>query len=112
MLLRNGRAQAQRLIGQLARTLHTGAHGEPQVARPLNGHAHLTYARFNVALNAATLSELGLSELANRAEKLHQFDDADRLGDFEALGQAAAKRYVNAGHFPPHFDLLPPSAAR
>jgi hypothetical protein len=69
----------------------------------------LTYLRYNVRLEQAALSELGLVEFAPRAEALREMTDAANRFDLAAVGERAAAAGVKDEHFPPGFDL--PAAA-
>lgn len=65
----------------------------------------MSYLRYNATLEPDALRELGLPQLAGRAEALHDMSDADNRHDLLQVGLAAAKRQLHAHHFPAAFDL-------
>lgn len=67
----------------------------------------LSYLRYNATLEPDALRELGLSHLSSRAEALHDMSDADNRHELLEVGLAAAKKQLQAAHFPAAFDLKP-----
>jgi len=66
----------------------------------------LSYLRYNATLEPEALRELGLAQLASRAEALHDMSDAGNRHDLLQVGLAAAKRQLHSQHFPAAFDLI------
>ena len=65
----------------------------------------LTYLRYNVRLEKASLIDLELADLAPRAEELRDMSAAKNRGDLARIGQTAAARDVREQHFPAAFNL-------
>jgi uncharacterized protein len=65
----------------------------------------LTYLRYNVLLETASLTALGLTDLAPRAEQLREMSEAKNRGDLARIGETAAAREVREEHLPAAFDL-------
>ena len=65
----------------------------------------LTYLRYNVRLETASLTALGLTDLAPRAEQLREMSEAKNRADLARIGDAAAARDVLEEHLPRAFDL-------
>lgn len=72
----------------------------------------LTYLRYDVRLVPEALAEMGLDDLAPRAEALFDMAAADNRFDLDRIGQAAADASVAEAHFPPAFDAIWQGAAR
>ncbi len=72
----------------------------------------LTYLRYDIRLESDALVELGLDDLAPRAESLFDMAAADNRFDLDRIGQAAAEANVAAEHFPPAFDAIWQGAGR
>ena len=83
----------------------------------LGGRALLSYLRYDARLEPDCLERMGLPDLAAEAAGLREMDTAALRGALDRIGQAAAGRTlldgegravqfgVEAGHFPPAFDL-------
>jgi patatin-like phospholipase/acyl hydrolase len=69
----------------------------------------LHYLRYNATLEAEALRELGLPQLASRAEDLRDMSDADNRQALLDIGLAAAKKQLDSVHFPAAFDVPPPT---
>ncbi|WP_353646184.1 patatin-like phospholipase family protein [Mesorhizobium sp. WSM2239] len=65
----------------------------------------LTYLRYNALLEEGALRELGLGELALRAEQLRDMSRAESRHDLNLIGTKAANRMVDDVHFSPKFDV-------
>ena len=65
----------------------------------------LHYLRYNATLEPDALRELGLPQLCDRAEALHDMSDADNRQALLEIGLAAAKKQLQSAHFPAAFDL-------
>jgi predicted acylesterase/phospholipase RssA len=65
----------------------------------------LTYLRYNVQLETASLTALGLTDLAPRAEALREMSEAKNRADLARIGETAAARDVREEHLPVAFDL-------
>lgn len=69
----------------------------------------LFYLRYNARLDPDVLDELGLGHLKPKLSRLRGISNPDVIDDLAAIGEAEAKRRVQAGHFPAAFDLGTPS---
>jgi hypothetical protein len=65
----------------------------------------ISYLRYNVALAAASLADLGLKLDAQTVGALSAMDDPANMATLQDIGIRAAKRQVRAEHFPANFDL-------
>jgi uncharacterized protein len=77
----------------------------------------LSYLRYDVRIEPECLRLMGLADLAERAEKLRELDQAELRDAFDRIGRSAAARTVLdptgreiqygvlASHFPAGFDL-------
>lgn len=65
----------------------------------------LSYLRYNATLEPDALRDLGLPQLAGRANALRDMSDADNRHDLLQVGLAAAKRQLHSRHFPAAFDI-------
>jgi patatin-like phospholipase/acyl hydrolase len=73
----------------------------------LGNEPALTYLRYNVRLEEDSMKELGLSQLAERAERLREMSEANNRYDLNLIGNTAAKKMVDPLHFPACFDVGP-----
>jgi hypothetical protein len=83
-----------------------GATGELMEAEP-----SLTYRRYDVALDAGSVSSLGFPDFARRLERTGS-DDPAALEDFISLGHSAAAGQVSGEHFTGSFDVMKPVGAK
>ena len=77
----------------------------------------LSYLRYDVRIEPDCLRLMGMADLADLADGLHQLDNATLRDAFDRIGRAAAERTivdasgreiqygVAPAHFPPAFDL-------
>ena len=77
----------------------------------------LSYLRYDVRIEPECLRLMGMADLADLADGLHQLDNATLRDAFDRIGRAAAERTivdpsgreiqygVAPAHFPPAFDL-------
>jgi len=70
------------------------------------GDAFLTYARYNVQLDADGLRAVGLPDLADRAESFRSLIGGNNTEVLARIGEAGAATAVRAEHFPSAFDLV------
>jgi hypothetical protein len=84
-----------------------GAHAGDNAAVP-DESAALSYRRFDVALSAQSLQELGLTEWAGRIEELRVWDRVDHFDVLEEVGRRAALCDIDGTHLSPTFDIRPP----
>lgn len=72
----------------------------------LNSNKAFSYLRYNVDLTKNTLDSLGITNLDDETiGSLIEMDYVENLETLIAIGNAAAKEYVNEKHFPVIFDL-------
>ena len=72
----------------------------------LNNNKAFSYLRYNVDLTKNTLDSLGITNLDDETiGSLIEMDYVENLETLIAIGNAAAKEYVNEKHFPVIFDL-------
>lgn len=65
----------------------------------------LSYVRYNVALEDATVHELGVPLGGVAIADTRRLDRAEHRDLLKAIGDAAAARMVRTEHYPPAFDL-------
>lgn len=65
----------------------------------------LTYLRYNVELNKASLAQLNIDLPDNTIEDLSAMDDPNNMDMLQQIGARAAKQQVCAEDFPSNFDL-------
>lgn len=65
----------------------------------------LSYLRYSCWLGDQSLRELGLPDLAPKADSFRDISDAANRYDFIRIGEAVAEQQVRAEHFPEPFDL-------
>lgn len=65
----------------------------------------LSYLRYNATLEPDALRDLGLPQLSARADALRDMSDADNRHELLDIGLAAARKQLQAAHFPAAFDL-------
>ena len=71
----------------------------------LGGAPMLTYLRYNVRLEPAALTEIGLGALSERATDLRDMSAAANRNDLASIGSAAALKAVQEEHFLGAFDV-------
>jgi len=107
MLMRDASLQNQLILQYLSRTLTPMAidaeFGELS-SDLLHAEPALSYLRYDVALEASVLSDLGLPQMMPRVESLRRMDLAENRFDLATIGEKAANQ-IEEEHFPGAFDL-------
>ena len=106
MLMNDANWQNQLLLQAISRCpapfeidLEIGsASGDLVGANPL-----LTYVRYEVEMQKQALADLGIHVSDDNLKSLRKMSDAENREELYEIGQAAASRDVDAGHFPNHF---------
>lgn len=69
------------------------------------GQKAFSYARYNVDLVKDELASIGIADLNDsEINSLVEMDRPENAKILLRIGESAAKKYVQAGHFPVHFD--------
>ncbi|MBT8470149.1 MAG: hypothetical protein KJN97_15495, partial [Deltaproteobacteria bacterium] len=65
----------------------------------------LSYLRYDARVTPAGLDEIGLSNLADRVERLHDMTNYDARDQLLDIGRRSAALQILSEHFPQRFDL-------
>ena len=70
------------------------------------GSPLISYLRYNVELEQASLEKIGLHYGAKEVEKLKNMSDVKNISELDRIGSAAAEKQILEEHFPRVFDRV------
>jgi len=107
MMMKDASEQTELLLQYLSRS-PTARHIDEEVGTldedMLTGEPALSYLRYNVSLDRATLERLGLKRLVNKLGDIQDMASTKSVDALTQIGQASAGQ-IDPGHFPASFNI-------